>query len=100
MQVILPGDSLPPTSTAPASSLILGPGLTSLHSAASHAPASHSQTGKGKAREDVYAVKGGLLGYVGEGEERERWWVEGEARRVSPVHSGTGERQRHWQGTD
>jgi hypothetical protein len=75
-RVLLPGDSLPSgSSTAPA--LHLGPGL-------SLPPSSLASTnGKGKAREDVRANKAGLLGFVEDGKS-EKWWVEGEGRRVSP----------------
>lgn len=82
MQVILPGDSLPPHSSQPSSSLILGPGLQSTHSTSS-APASSTTSTKGKAREEVEAVKSGLLGFHQADERGEKWWVEGQARRVS-----------------
>lgn len=88
MQVILPGDSLPPHPSQPSASLILGPGLQSVHSTSS-APASSTTSTKGKAREEVEAVKSGLLGFQQADEKAEKWWVEGSSRRVS-VNLGLG----------
>ena len=87
MQVILPGDSLPPHPSQPSSSLILGPGLQSVHSTSS-APASSTTSAKGKAREEVEAVKSGLLGFQQGDEKAEKWWVEGSTRRVSSSWEG------------
>lgn len=84
MLVILPGDRLPSNAPQPASaSLILGPGLQSSIST-SHAPASSSASSKGKAREDVEAVRTGLLGFQQQDDKLEKWWIEGQSRRVSP----------------
>ena len=80
MQVLLPGDPLPSTSSASSSAtaLHLGPGLQSaLPVAGAPSPAND----KGKAREDVLAIKAGLLGFQDDG-KAEKWWVEGQARRV------------------
>ncbi|KAL8277041.1 hypothetical protein RQP46_010575 [Phenoliferia psychrophenolica] len=81
MQVLLPGDPLPSTSTAPstATTLHVGPGLQSVLPLAGQAPSN----GKGKAREDVLAIKAGLLGFQDDG-KAEKWWVEGAARRYIP----------------
>lgn len=77
-RVILPGDSLPASSSAATTSLKLGPGLDSLLTVTGSSPA--TSVHKGKARE-VVANRAGLLGYQEEGEV-EKWWVEGQTRRV------------------
>lgn len=78
MQVLLPGDPLPSTSSASAAALHLGPGLQS----SLPVPGAN---GKGKAREDVLAVKAGLLGFHHD-DKADKWWLEGQARRVRPNH--------------
>lgn len=79
LQVLLPGDRLPSTSTADhQASLIVGPGLQLL---------SNSLAAKGKGREAVVSNRAGLLGHVpsttsaSEGGV-EKWWIEGSKKRV------------------
>lgn len=77
MQVLLPGDPLPSSSTAAPgapTSLHLGPGL-----AASTAGA--AAKGKGKERAEVAATRAGLVGHLVHG-DKERYWIEGNVKRV------------------
>lgn len=76
--LLLPGDPLPSSSSS-ATSIHLGPGLISTSSSA-----------KGKQRQQpqeeessISAVKAGLLGHVQDGKGADKWWIEGEGRRVS-----------------
>lgn len=86
MQVLLPGDPLPSYSSSSSTTLHLGPGL--------HLPPTTASNGKGKEREDARANKAGLLGFQEDGKS-EKWWVEGEARRVS-LACGSGWSSRRW----
>ncbi|BGP49197.1 exosome non-catalytic core subunit rrp40 [Rhodotorula kratochvilovae] len=75
MQVLLPGDPLPSSSSTATASLHLGPGL-STHAAA-------LPKGKGKERADVAASRAGLLGHLVHG-DKERFWIEGTVKRYTP----------------
>ncbi|GAA5836000.1 hypothetical protein JCM11251_006623 [Rhodosporidiobolus azoricus] len=74
MQVLLPGDPLPSSSSSAsvAKVLQLGPGL-----------ASGVVKGKGKEREHVAASRAGLLGHVEQG-GKDKWWIEGTLKRYTP----------------
>lgn len=79
IRVLLPGDELPTSSVASATtSLRLGPGLQSLISTSSLDTTSQ---GKGKERE-VYANRAGALGHQTD-HEVDKWWIEGQTKRVS-----------------
>ncbi|KAM0750342.1 hypothetical protein T439DRAFT_334735 [Meredithblackwellia eburnea MCA 4105] len=78
-KVLLPGDPLPSTSAAASTSAVLhlGPGLHAAPTAVT------ALNGKGKSKEDVTAVKAGLLGFHDDG-KAEKWWIESLARRYVP----------------
>jgi hypothetical protein len=76
MPVILPGDAIPSSSTTSSAYLKLGPGLKSSSNVGTNV------NGKGKERaEEVVAMRAGLLGHLEEGES-DKWWVEGQMKRV------------------
>lgn len=74
--MLLPGDPLPSSASQSATTLHVGPGLQS----------SAAIKGKGKqqadAQDDVFATRAGLLGCM-KVKDGEKWWIEGEMRRVS-----------------
>ncbi|GAA5879354.1 hypothetical protein JCM8547_008120 [Rhodosporidiobolus lusitaniae] len=92
MQVLLPGDPLPSSSSSHSSTTLqLGPGLVS------HQPRTQDKgKGKGRERDSVAATRAGLLGHVppqggagaagpgGKEAGREKWWIEGTVKRYTP----------------
>ncbi|GAA5861215.1 hypothetical protein JCM1840_003118 [Sporobolomyces johnsonii] len=75
MQVLLPGDPLPSSSSSSSHpTLHLGPGL-----------ASSSTLAKGKAKESTHvaATRAGLLGHL-EHPTHDKWWIEGTLKRYTP----------------
>ncbi|GAA6005963.1 hypothetical protein JCM10207_007290 [Rhodosporidiobolus poonsookiae] len=88
MQVILPGDPLPPSSSSSSSSssktLHLGPGLVSSSTTSSAAKGKQrAQDTPQQQQQEVHATRAGLLGRV-EDKDRERCWIEGTQKRYTP----------------
>ncbi|GAA6044769.1 hypothetical protein JCM8097_002881 [Rhodosporidiobolus ruineniae] len=78
MQVLLPGDPLPSSSSSSSSKVLqLGPGLSSVTSLKGKQRATDQEA------EGVRATRAGLLGHVEQG-ERGKWWIEGSVKRYTP----------------
>ncbi|GAA6060730.1 hypothetical protein JCM10212_003774 [Sporobolomyces blumeae] len=76
MQVLLPGDQVPTSSSA---ILHLGPGLTSSASQSS----SSASTASAPSRPHVHATRAGLLGSIEQG-DKQRAWIESTHKRYTP----------------